>query len=70
MPTWPCIKAKHAGGNTYQFYSEDMNTAAHEHIKLEAALRRAIQNNEFVLFFQPQMMLKDGSVRRVEALIR
>ncbi len=63
-------KAKHSGGNTYQFYSEEMNTAAHEHIKMEASLRRAIQNKEFVLFFQPQMMLKDGTVRRVEALIR
>lgn len=63
-------KAKHTGGNNYQFYSEDMNVAAHEHIKMEAALRRAIQNKEFVLFFQPQMLLKDGSIRRVEALIR
>jgi len=63
-------KAKRGGGNSYQFYSEEMNTAAHEHIKVEAALRRAIQNNEFVLHFQPQMQLSDGSINRVEALIR
>ena len=47
-----------------------MDIAAHEHIKLEAALRKAIQNEEFVLYYQPQLNLKDGTIKRVEALIR
>ncbi|HEX4045509.1 MAG TPA: EAL domain-containing protein [Gammaproteobacteria bacterium] len=63
-------KAKRSGGGVYQFYTKEMNIAAHEHIKLEAALRKAIQNKEFVLYYQPQLNLKDGTIQRVEALIR
>lgn len=63
-------KAKRAGGDIYQYYTHEMDAAAHEHIKLEAELRKAIQNKEFVLYFQPQLDLKDGTIKRVEALIR
>lgn len=63
-------KAKRSGGNIYQYYTLEMDIAAHEHIKLEAELRKAIQNNEFVLHYQPQLNLKDGTIKRVEALIR
>ncbi len=63
-------KAKKAGGGIYQYYTHEMDAAAHEHIKLEAELRKAIQNNEFVLYFQPQLNLKTGKVNRAEALIR
>jgi diguanylate cyclase (GGDEF)-like protein len=62
-------KAKKAGGSTVVFYEPAMDTAA-EHMKMEAALRRAIQNNEFVLYFQPQMTLQDGKIKHCEALIR
>lgn len=63
-------KAKHSGGGVYQYYTQELNTAAHEHIQLEAALRKAIQNNEFVLYYQPQLSLQDGTIKCVEALIR
>jgi diguanylate cyclase (GGDEF)-like protein len=63
-------KSKHSGGGVFNFYTPEMDTAANEHMKMEAALRRAIQNNEFVLYFQPQMNLKDGKVKHLEALIR
>ena len=63
-------KAKHAGGNNYQYYTSDMNVAAHEFIKLESELRNAIKNQEFVLYFQPQLNLKDGKIEHIEALIR
>lgn len=63
-------KAKRSGGGLYQFYAREMDEAAHEHIKLEASLRKAIQNNEFVLYFQPQMNLHTNAINRVEALIR
>lgn len=63
-------KSKHSGGGAYNYYSSDMDTAANEHIKMEAAMRRAIQNNEFVLYFQPQLSLVDGKVEHLEALIR
>lgn len=63
-------KAKRNGGGVFHFYSSEMDIAANEHIKLEAALRKGIQNNEMALYFQPQMDLKDGKIKRVEALIR
>lgn len=63
-------KSKHTGGGVATYYTQDMDTTASEHMKMEAALRRAIQNNEFVLYFQPQLDLKDDTIHRVEALIR
>ena len=63
-------KSKHAGGGEFNFYSPDMDIAANEYIKMSAALRRAILNKEFELYFQPQLSLKDGKIKRVEALIR
>jgi EAL domain-containing protein (putative c-di-GMP-specific phosphodiesterase class I) len=47
-----------------------MNTEAHEHIKLEAHLRKAITENEFILFYQPKLNLSTGKITGVEALIR
>lgn len=63
-------KSKHSGGGVYNFYATEMDLMANQHIKLESALRRAIQNKEFVLYFQPQLSMKDGKIKRVEALIR
>lgn len=63
-------KAKRAGGGIYQYYTKEMNQEAHEHIQLEAALRKAITNNEFILYYQPQLNLADGVITGVEALIR
>jgi diguanylate cyclase (GGDEF)-like protein len=63
-------KAKRAGGGVFQYYTKEMNLEAHEHIKLEAALRKGITNNELVLYYQPKLNLNDGSMMGVEALIR
>lgn len=63
-------KSKKNGGGVFHFYSHDMDTAANEHIKLESALRKGIQNGELVLHYQPQLDLKDGKIKRVEALVR
>jgi len=63
-------KAKRAGGGIYQYYTKEMNLEAHEHIKLEGALRKAINNNEFILYYQPKLNLADGTMMGVEALIR
>lgn len=63
-------KAKRAGCGVFQYYTQEMNFEAHEHIQMEVALRKAISNNEFVLHYQPKLNLKDGSVAGVEALIR
>lgn len=63
-------KAKRKGGNNYQYFKKEMKLAANEHIRLEAALRKAISHNEFVMYYQPQLNLADGQIRSVEALIR
>jgi diguanylate cyclase (GGDEF)-like protein len=63
-------KAKRAGGGIFQYYTKEMNLEAHEHIKLEASLRKAIKNNEFILHYQPKLNLSDGNMMGVEALIR
>lgn len=63
-------KAKQAGGGVFQYYTKEMDLDAHERIKLEAALRKAISNNEFVLHYQPKLQLSDGTIMGVEALLR
>ncbi len=54
----------------YQFYARAMDIEAHEHIQLEAALRKAIQNNELTLYYQPRLNIKKGNITAVEALLR
>lgn len=63
-------KAKHQGGNTYQFYTHGMNLEAREFIKLESDLRNAIDKNQLVLYYQPKLYIKKGSITGVEALLR
>lgn len=63
-------KSKRSGGSNYQYYTEDMNIEAHERIRLDADLRRAILNNEFVLFYQPKVSISSGKMIGVEALVR
>lgn len=63
-------KAKHGGNNHYQFHTHEMDIEGHEYIQLEAALRQAISNNEFTLYYQPKLAIKKGSIISAEALIR
>jgi diguanylate cyclase (GGDEF)-like protein len=63
-------KAKHAGGGVYQYFTQEMSHEKYENIQLETALRKAIVNNEFVLFYQPVLNLKTGALCGVEALVR
>lgn len=62
--------AKADGGNCFQVYSEDMGMKALGHLKLEAALQRALEREEFVLHFQPQVAIRSGRIVGVEALLR
>lgn len=52
------------------FYTPELNQAASERLKLENALRRALERDEFMLHYQPQMDLTTGAVIGLEALIR
>ena len=61
---------KEQGGNGYQFYTENMNARAVEQLTLESGLRRALEREEFVLYYQPQVDIIGGQILAVEALIR
>ena len=62
--------AKAQGRNTYQFYTEEMTRKAFEVLLLENDLRQAIEREELVLYYQPQINMKRGEVIGAEALIR
>lgn len=62
--------AKDSGRNNYQFYSPRLNAAALERLNLERSLRLALENEEFVLHYQPQVAAREGRVIGVEALVR
>ncbi|MBC8014275.1 MAG: EAL domain-containing protein [Sporomusaceae bacterium] len=63
-------KVKDDGRNSYQFFTAGMNEYASERLTLENGLRRAVERNEFVLFYQPQLNTVTGQVIGAEALIR
>ena len=63
-------RAKEQGRNHYQFYTEDMNAKAFERLMLESGLRKALEQGELVLHYQPKVSLADGAVTGVEALLR
>ncbi|NES10272.1 EAL domain-containing protein [Pseudomonas laurentiana] len=62
--------AKEGGRNTYRTYHPDMTLQLQQRIFLEGALRRALQQNEFELWYQPKIDLFSGRVEGAEALLR
>lgn len=63
-------RAKANGRNNIQFYTESMNVRALERLQLEGDLRNALERNEFLLHYQPQVDLRSGHIVGMEALIR
>jgi diguanylate cyclase (GGDEF)-like protein len=63
-------RAKDAGKNNYQFYTADMNTRAFEFLLLESGLRKALDNDELVVHYQPVINLEDKKLIGMEALLR
>nr|MBL8410320.1 EAL domain-containing protein [Dechloromonas sp.] len=62
--------AKAQGRGNYQFFTEDMHIAMTQRMTIEADLRLALERQEFVLHYQPQLDLRRGTIVGVEALIR
>lgn len=62
--------AKDAGRGNFQFFTQHMNVAAQQRLLLENALRRALDNREFELNYQPLYDLRDRSITGFEALLR
>lgn len=62
--------AKASGRNCYRFYTDDMNTQLTGRINLESKLRRAIEKQEFVLYYQPKFSVNKKYPIGAEALIR
>lgn len=63
-------EAKKRAKSTIKFYSLELKEASRKRLELEAALREAIENNQFELFLQPMLDLDTGNVIKAEALIR
>jgi diguanylate cyclase (GGDEF)-like protein/PAS domain S-box-containing protein len=63
-------KAKQSGRNTFQFYTAELNNRLMERLDLEYRLRRALENDEFLLHYQPKMNFASGEICGAEALIR
>ena len=63
-------QGKEQGPGRYALFDPAMQTRAQERIELEADLRRALEQGEFVLYYQPEVSLHDGSMVGFEALLR
>ena len=63
-------RAKEAGRDAFRFFTAEMNAQSMARLDMENALRRAIDNEEFVLFFQPKVHIISGRISGAEALIR
>jgi diguanylate cyclase (GGDEF)-like protein len=63
-------RAKHVGRDNAQFFTTDMRGKDQARLALDRDLRRALERNEFLLHYQPQIDVNSGDVIGVEALIR
>lgn len=62
--------AKHLGGNNFQFYTESLQASTLERLQLENQLRKAIDEKQLKVFYQPKLCLATGRLNAAEALVR
>ena len=62
--------AKKVGRNNFQFYSAEMNAEAAKRLAMETALRRAVEQQDLYLHYQPQVNLQTGKLVGAEVLLR
>lgn len=63
-------RVKESGSNGYAFYTEDMTTVAFERVLVENSLKKALDHEEFILHYQPQVEIGSGRIVGIEALLR
>lgn len=63
-------RVKRLGGNAYEFYEASVNAETMERLQLESKLRRALEKNEYRLYYQPKINLTNGELCGFEALLR
>jgi diguanylate cyclase (GGDEF)-like protein len=62
--------AKDQGKNNFQFYKQSMGATAFERLNLENSLRKAMEREEFIVYYQPRMDIRAGKIIGTEALVR
>jgi diguanylate cyclase (GGDEF)-like protein len=62
--------AKEDGKNGFRFFTKEFKTQSIERLKLESALRRALERDQFSLHYQPKIDMASGQITGVEALLR
>ncbi|TXI29822.1 MAG: EAL domain-containing protein, partial [Aquipseudomonas alcaligenes] len=62
--------AKHLGGNTFQFFTDNLQACTLERLQLENQLRKAIGEGQLEVYYQPKLSLADDSINAAEALVR
>ncbi|MFJ3521450.1 putative bifunctional diguanylate cyclase/phosphodiesterase [Pseudomonas sp. NPDC090203] len=62
--------AKHLGGNNFQFYTDSLQARTLERLQMEIQLRRAIEEGQLEVFYQPKLELATGLLNSAEALVR
>lgn len=63
-------QAKELGRNCFCFYTEELNRRLQERLTLEADLRQALLQEQFVVYYQPKLDLRNGKISGIEALLR
>ena len=63
-------RAKESGKNAFQYFSPEMDARGRERLTIESAMGRALERSEFMLHFQPKILVASGNVAGMEALVR
>ncbi|PTN12344.1 EAL domain-containing protein [Nitrosomonas aestuarii] len=63
-------RAKQEGRNGYRFFTTEMQAQATRNLQLVSALRHALENDQFQIYYQPQVSIKNGHIIGAEALLR
>lgn len=62
--------AKNNGKNKFEFFTEKLNSQVKKRLNIETALRTALDNHEFEIYYQPQLDMKSQTIIGAEALLR